>query len=192
MEITLIRHGRSQLVENDKMTGLDFMQWVEKYDNHGVFEESTYPSETIEKIAAAKIVVTSDLKRAIESAKLLNPAVTGISDPIFRETELPSVAMKLLKIKPNIWAVLLRILWLCGYSHECESLTDAKLRALKAAQQLMDLAEEHGSVALVGHGFINSFIAKELQKKGWTGKRNTSAKHWNCTSYKFLNQRVQK
>lgn len=187
MEITLIRHGKSKLVENDRMTCLDFMQWVEKYDNNGVFEESTYPSETIEKIAAAKIVVTSDLKRAIESAKLLNPEVTGISDPIFRETELPSFAMKLLKLRPNIWAVVLRIIWLCGYSNGCESFADAKLRAKRAAQQLMDLAEKNGSVVLVGHGIFNRFIAKELQKKGWKGKRNTAAKHWNCTSY-LLNE----
>lgn len=188
MEITLIRHGKSKLTENDKMTCGDFQQWVEKYDNNGVFEESTYPSETIEKIATAKLVVTSDLKRAVESAQFLNPAVRVISDPMFRETELPRIAMKLLKFKPNSWAVILRILWLCGNSNECESLSAAKLRAKKAAQQLTDLAAENGSVALVGHGVFNRLIAKELQKQGWKGKRNTTAKHWNGTSYYYYTE----
>ncbi|HCX52653.1 MAG TPA: histidine phosphatase family protein, partial [Bacillus sp. (in: Bacteria)] len=44
MEISLIRHGKSKLTENDTITCLEFKQWVEKYDIHGVFEEGTYPS----------------------------------------------------------------------------------------------------------------------------------------------------
>ncbi|WP_420842531.1 histidine phosphatase family protein [Halalkalibacter alkaliphilus] len=87
---------------------MEFKQWVEKYDNHGVFEEITYPSETIEKVTNTKIVVTSDLKRAIQSAKLLNQEVKITSDPLLRETELPIPSMKLLKLKlkPSIWAVI--------------------------------------------------------------------------------------
>lgn len=188
MEITLIRHGKSLHIENDKITCLDFQQWVEKYDNNGVFEESTYPADTIEKITAAKIVVTSDLKRAVESTQLLKLGGKVISNPIFRETELPRLEMKLLKLRPNLWAVLLRILWLGGYSNECESLSAAKLRAKKAAQQLTDVAAENGAVALVGHGVFNRLIAKELQKQGWKGKRNTTAKHWNGTSYYYFTE----
>lgn len=41
MEISLIRHGKSQLTENDTITCLEFKRWVEEYDYHGVFEEST-------------------------------------------------------------------------------------------------------------------------------------------------------
>lgn len=186
MEITLIRHGKSLHVENDNITCLDFQQWVEKYDSNGVFEEAKYPLETTEKIAAANVVVSSDLKRAVESARFLNPAVKVISDPMFRETELPKFALKLLKFKPNHWAVMLRILWICGNSNECESLSSAKLRAKMAARKLADLADDYQSVALVGHGVFNRLIARELQRQGWKGKRNTAAKHWNGTSYYFL------
>ena len=49
MEISLIRHGRSLLIENDKMTCMEFKEWVEKYDFNGVLEESLYPWETLEK-----------------------------------------------------------------------------------------------------------------------------------------------
>lgn len=188
MEISLIRHGKSKLTENDTITCLEFKQWVEKYDNHGVFEESTYPSETVEKVVNAKIVVTSNLERSIKSARLLNPEVKIISDPLFRETGLPTCSKKLLNIKlrPSIWAVILRLLWLCGYSNECESITNAKFRAKKASQQLIDYANEYKLIVLVGHGFFNRLIAKELQKKGWKGKRKTGAKHWNCTTYSLF------
>ncbi|HZG70657.1 MAG TPA: phosphoglycerate mutase family protein [Chondromyces sp.] len=185
MEISLVRHGKSQLTENDKITCLDFRKWIEKYDNNGVVEEPTYPSKTIEKIANAKIVVTSDLKRSVQSAKLLNSAVKIIPNSLFREAELPAGSMKLLDIKfrPSIWAIILRLLWICGSSHDCESLSDAKFRAKKASQQLINYAEEYHSVVLVGHGFFNMLIAKELQKNGWKGKRKSGAKHWDCTTY---------
>ncbi|GAE26668.1 hypothetical protein JCM9140_2754 [Halalkalibacter wakoensis JCM 9140] len=188
MEISLIRHGKSLLTDNDTITCLKFKEWVEKYDYNGVVEESIYPSDTLEKIATAKFVLTSDLKRSVDSAEILNPKVKTISDPLFRETELPTHSMRLLdiKLRPSIWAVILRLLWFSGYSNECESLSNAKLRAKKASQQLIDYADEYKSVVLVGHGFFNMLIAKELQKKGWKGKRKAGTKHWNCTTYSLL------
>lgn len=168
MEISLIRHGKSQLIENDKIIFARFKKWIEKYDFNGVFEETTYPKVTIEKVATAKVVVTSDLKRSIISASLLKPKTKTISDPLFRETELPTLANPTIlfnvKLKPNNWAVILRLLWFSGYSNECESFSKAKLRAKKASQQLIEYANEHESVVLVGHGFFNLLIAKELQK----------------------------
>lgn len=126
-------------------------------------------------------------KRSIESAKLLNPEVKTIPDPLFRETELPTRSMELfdLKLRPSIWSVTLRLLWFSGYSNECESLSNAKIRAKKASQQLIDYTDEYKSVVLIDHRFINMFIS--LQKKGWKGKRKAGTKHWNCTTYSFLN-----
>ncbi|SDN95876.1 histidine phosphatase family protein [Bacillus sp. OK048] len=188
MEISLIRHGKSQLTENDKISGWEFKKWVEKYDYNGVIDESTYPLATLEKVATANIVFTSDLKRAVESARLLNPVTNIISDPLFRETELPSNSSQLFNVKlnPSIWAIVLRILWFSGYSTNCESLKQAKFRANKASQQLIDYANEYKSVVLVGHGFFNMLIAKELQKKGWKGSRKRDAKHWNCMTFSLL------
>lgn len=131
------------------------------------------------------MVITSDLTRAIQSAKYLNPKVKPISDHLFRETELPFLTMKTfdIKLRPSIWAIIMRILWFCGYSNDCESLSNAKLRAKKASQKLIDYAEKNKSIVLVGHVFFNMLIAKELKKKGWKGKQITGSKHWNCTTY---------
>ena len=108
--------------------------------------------------------------------------------PLFRETELPTIT-KLwgIKLKPSIWALILRCLWFGGYSRGCESLSNAKGRAKKASELLVKYAQEHTSVVLIGHGFFNMLIAEELQKTGWKGKRKTSSKHWNCTTYSFFN-----
>jgi broad specificity phosphatase PhoE len=186
MQISLIRHGKSRLTENEKITPLVFKKWVEKYDFNGVYEESSYPSATLEKVTSANIIVTSDLKRAVESARILNPASKIIPDPLFREVELPSRSFPLfnVKLKPSKWAIMFRLFWFSGYSKECESFAEAKLRASRASLRLIDYANEYNSVVLVGHGFFNRFIAKELQKKGWRGKGDSN-KHWSCNTLSY-------
>lgn len=111
MEISLIRHGKSKLTENDKIIGLKFKRWVEKYDESGVFAESSYPSNTLEKVTSTNIVITSHLKRSVESANVLNAAAEVISDSLFRETELPSIPslFDTVMLKPSSWATILRI-----------------------------------------------------------------------------------
>ena len=189
MEISLIRHGKSMCTEMNRITCKEFKDWVEKYDYSGVFEEKSYPPVTLKKIATANIVITSDLKRSIESANLLNPNLKAISVPLFRETELPTPLTKMwgLQLNSSLWAVILRCLWFSGYSRGCESLTNAKYRAEKASELLGEFAQEHTSVVLVGHGFFNMLIAKELQKTGWKGQKKTSSKHWSCTTYSLFN-----
>ena len=189
MEISLIRHGKSKHIENNIVTCKEFVEWVERYDNSGVFEENDYPFETMEKVANASIVITSDLTRSIESANLIiqNRNTKVVTEALFREIELP-VPWRNLKVKmrPNSWAVIFRFLWFCGYARQYEPLAEAKLRAKKASERLVQYAEEHKSVVLVGHGFINRFIAVELKKMGWKGERKATAKHWHCTTYSLF------
>ena len=185
MEISLVRHGESRLLENHKITFAEFNKWVEKYNVTGVFEQSTYPELTIEKVETANFVVTSDLERSIVTANLLNPNVKILSDSVFREAELPAnlTIIPKVKLKPTSWAVLLRLLWLSGYSNKCESLSQAKLRAKKATQQLISYANDHNSIVLVGHGYFNILIAKELKRMGWKGKSKANTKHWKCSTF---------
>ena len=187
MEISLIRHGKSKHIENNRVTCKEFVKWVEKYDKIGVFEEKDYPSETLTKIATASIVITSDLTKLLKSANLIiQTANRVVTDALFRETELPVPSKNLkFKMSANSWAVILRCLWFCGYAGQNESLAKAKQRAKKASERLVKYAEGHKSVVLVGHGFFNRLIAIELKKMAWKGKRKATAKHWHCTTYSY-------
>ncbi|WP_309088577.1 histidine phosphatase family protein [Domibacillus sp.] len=178
--ILLIRHGRSAHTESRPMTGREFSAWVQAYNEAGV-QESSFPKETVASIKDATCLITSDLVRSIESAKYLNPAVKVQSDALFREVELPVVSFTRLKLPPAVWTVLLRTVWLAGYSRHCESYKEAKRRAEKGAQQLA--VAEHRSIALVGHGFFNQLLAGELRKNGWKGRRKTNSNHWCSTLY---------
>ncbi|MGA8942620.1 MAG: phosphoglycerate mutase family protein [Thermoactinomyces sp.] len=188
MEISLIRHGKTQVTENSPITCGDFRKWVEKVDDAGVVEAPVYPVGTLKKMQDARIVVTSNLKRSIESAKLLGPDLKIIANPLFREIEFPALSKPLrgLKLKPYSWIVISTLLWLGGYANGCESFREARKRAKKAARMLVEYAREYDRVILVGHGFFNFLIATELRKTGWRGKRITSFRHWGCTTYVCL------
>lgn len=41
MEISLIRHGKSLWTEDISITSREFKNWIQKYDDNGVFEEET-------------------------------------------------------------------------------------------------------------------------------------------------------
>lgn len=188
MEISFIRHGRSLQVEDHPISSIEYRRWVKKYDDFGVFAETSYPPETIEKILNANQILTSDLQRAIASATHVNRLKITVHSRLFREVGIPFPTSTLwgLKLKPGTWTMILRCLWFCGYSNECESFSQAKKRAKKAAATLHTSAQNNGSVVLVGHGFMNLLISKELQKIGWKGNK-PSSKHWQCTSYYFPN-----
>lgn len=185
MEISLIRHGKSLWTEDKPITSREFKNWIQKYNENGVFEEETYPSETLKIVENTKLIMTSDLIRSIKSAEFLNPGITSKAEPVFRETELPTPLTNLfgLRLKPSIWAVILRCLWFCGYSSNCESFNEAKIRAQKASNLLIKYAQEHAEIVLVGHGFFNMLIATELKKTGWKANKKTSSKHWHLTTF---------
>jgi len=184
MEITLIRHGKSTLKQNQRITCWEFKNWIQKYNEHGVINETSFPHQTLEKITNANVVITSDLKRAIDSATLLNSHIKINPDPLFREAELPVPARNLrIKLPPNMWSIIMRCLWYRGYSNECEPYSSTKERATRATEILIKNAKQHQSVVLVGHGIMNLMIAKELQRLGWKGNKRSGTKHWRSTTY---------
>lgn len=89
MKISLIRHGPSKLMDNQPMTCQEFKNWMKNYALHGVFPEKTYPPETLKRMITSNIILTSNLKRALESAHCLKPNTVTTSNPLFREAELP-------------------------------------------------------------------------------------------------------
>jgi hypothetical protein len=106
-----------------------------------------------------------------------------VTDPLFCESAIPHFGGGSVPLPVGTWVVVLRILWLLGFSRNGESLLDARRRAKLAAERLVELAEKHQNVLLVGHGFINHFIAKELQKSGWLGPSKPGKGFWGYGIY---------
>ncbi|MEO4016319.1 MULTISPECIES: histidine phosphatase family protein [Pseudomonas] len=137
----------------------------------------------MELAVTAKVIVSSSAPRALTSVRALGLQPTLI-DEIFCEAQLPYGRWTLPRLSPFTWAFILRILWLCGFSGKVESARKARTRANTAAQRLQSLTSE-GAVLLLGHGFMNRMIAKQLEAAGWTRKKSNGNRYWGATTYRM-------
>ena len=182
-KIILLRHGKPDVPEQRKMKSNGICKWIKSYNSSGI-DLSYQPScEAAEIAKGCNVIVCSDLARSIESAKALGINKIDTIEPLFREMELPYGSVPFIRFKPEIWAVLFRVLWLFGYSSNSESIKEAKTRAENAANKLRELAATNESVLFVGHGFSNRFIAKELLSSGWKGPKNPGRSYWEFGVY---------
>ncbi len=110
-------------------------------------------------------------------------------EELFCEAELPIIQILLIRLTPHVWSMVFRIFWFMGISHKIESLEDFKLRVSVATERLIQLAKNHNSVLLIGHGIMNRFLGKELISKGWSGEEAPNGnkyygyKYWEYATY---------
>ncbi|MES5942910.1 MULTISPECIES: histidine phosphatase family protein [unclassified Bacillus cereus group] len=186
MKISFIPHGRlDRTIE--RMTVTSFHEWMKGYDLHAITEKVPIPMETMEAIEAAKLIVTSDQRCAIQSAAELMNSLSFMQNSLFREAEISTnfYAPTWLKCKPNVWMFIGRTLWILGYHKGVESYKEVRERARQAAYLLHRYALVHGSIALVGHNYINAMVGAELRAMGWSGAPILHRKPWGCTTYTF-------
>lgn len=168
-----------------KLKASEMSQWIERYNSAGIDRKQIPPESTTEVAASCMAIACSDLPRSVESANALKTK-TGqviLSDAIFREMSLPYANWNSLRLSPSIWLAVFRILWFLGFSQRCESYQAARRRAVIGAHKLKDLAAEHGSVLLAGHGLFNRFVAKELLSTGWQGPPTPGKQYWEFGVY---------
>jgi broad specificity phosphatase PhoE len=181
MRITLLRHGKPTFDLKGSVRAKDLGAIARSYDLSGI--AGAPPIETVAAIQGGRFVVCSHLARSIESAKALGFSEIHVTEPLFCETAIPHFGSGSVSLPVGVWIVVLRILWLFGFSRNGESLINARKRARHAAERLIELAEEHQNILLVGHGFINRFIAKELKKSGWFGPSSPGTGYWGYGIY---------
>lgn len=183
MEITLIRHGKPTFELKGKAKARDVGEIISRYDLSGIEDEP--PENAKQRASASHVVVCSDFIRSLESAKALGFSDILLSDPLFREIAAPHFKTGSLTMSVEAWGVLLRCLSVIGFSRNGESLAMAKRRAQVAASTLIDMAHEHRSVLLVGHGFVNYFIAQELLARNWVGPSKPGGGYWEYGVYQY-------
>lgn len=179
--ITLARHGKPAFELKGSARARDLSNIARLYDESGI--TGAPPEETVLALRGNPVVVCSHLLRSIESAQALGYQEIHVQEPLFRETAIPHFRKGPISLPVGAWVVILRILWVLGFSRNGESLINARVRAREAASRLVQLAQEHQAVLLVGHGFINHFIAKELRKSGWFGPSKPGRGYWEYGVY---------
>lgn len=179
----LARHGKVN-VAGGWIAPWEIAEWIERYNHADIFR-GPVPSDATIKAQSAGRIVSSTLVRATESAQLLAPKQSILTDEVFREAGLPYSLWRAPQLPAPIWAATFRLAWFRGFSAHAESHAQAKLRARIAAQKLITLARESESVFLVGHGIMNALIAAELKSLGLHGPARPQTKYWQFSSYRL-------
>ena len=108
-QIILIRHAKVDIDNSQPIKSSSLKHWVERYDMAEIHPESQPTQKVRNLVLSADAVVTSSLRRAIDSAKLLDIDIYE-QNTIFNEAKIPEVSIPVLKFKPKTWLVILRFL----------------------------------------------------------------------------------
>jgi broad specificity phosphatase PhoE len=182
MEIVLARHGRPKLGQRSWATPRQLADWIRAYDEGGVFVEEV-PPHIRAKVVQSGWIVSSPLLRCMQSAQALAPLRKICSVEVLREAGLPHALWGFPRLPLSVWTPLFRVAWFCGYSANSESLGLARDRAGIAATRLIELAREHQTVFVMGHGIMTALIAKQLTLKGWVGPKRPVHGYWQFSVY---------
>jgi broad specificity phosphatase PhoE len=185
--IVLVRHGRIVWRFWTLIPGYGLDAW-RRGEDAAPLDTSYRPppgAELEQLVRTAASIHASSLRRSIESARLLAPAVEPLIDARFREAELPAAIRSGVRLPAKVWAGVARARWFAGWggTDGVESFREARSRAESAAAILEQYAESRGTVVLVGHGLMNILIAGHLRAAGWRGPRLPSQRHWGFDIY---------
>jgi len=183
MTITLVRHAKVLATEDTRLYASEMPQWVEHYNTAPIEETLPQGGAVMQHINSTNIVVASSLSRTHDSLALLG-VEPSVRDSVFDEAEVPEGKIPYIKLYPRQWLVVLRLMMLVGIGKGSSSLKASKNRAVQAANDLIVLAQNKESVALMGHGGMNWLIAKALEKEGWSCIEDVhSSKNWGYKVY---------
>ena len=189
MKIILLRHGKPEFdlfaESKTKYAPAQFREIITRYTESPLNPDTPPPTATLQLSRDCNAIVCSDLIRSLESARMLGRDDIHLVDPVFRESDPPYADWRFPRLSLYSWLVTFRLLWLFGYSNNGESIKAARQRAGTASKILASIAEEHDSVLLAGHGFMNRFIAGHLRANGWSGPKDPGKDYWAYAVYTY-------
>lgn len=175
--ITLIRHGRPECAQRPSISRSEFQGWLASYAVSGI-KDVAGDAECREFVDRASVVLCSSLPRAVQSAEALGAKDLTI-DAVFEEASISVPALPI-RASTVTWATLGRLHWCLGGDSE-ESLLLCRRRVNEAANRLTEAATM-GNTLLVGHGWLNGMIARELARRGFAKTGRTGFGYWSRVS----------
>ncbi|MFC3609260.1 fructose-2,6-bisphosphatase [Stutzerimonas tarimensis] len=183
-QIILVRHGRPQHSNPGWCTPAEMKGWIENY-NRAEVARSELPPDLIEQARHCGTVVSSSVSRCVQSRQYLVSERPCESDELFAEAHLPYLDWAWPRAPSLLWRFLFRLAWFAGFARHTEAVAASDRRARVAADRLIELAERHGSVMLIGHGVMNILIARHLRGRGWKGPTLLYLHdYWQVSSYR--------
>jgi broad specificity phosphatase PhoE len=187
-EIILVRHGPSAHVERAWIDADGVRRWMIAYDAAEIALHHPPPPALVQLTSGARVVVASDLPRAIASAAALAPTARVEISPLLREAPLetaerPFPRLGGVKLPLRLWGMvfLARWLWASLRGAPLPGVDAAALaRAEEAAEWLIRLAAEGGRVVAVTHGTFRTLVTAALVRRGWRGPERRPFHAWSA------------
>jgi broad specificity phosphatase PhoE len=168
-QIVTIRHARPDLERAKRYSAAAARQYFKDYDAAPILPVSE-PSFVLGPGEVDR-VHASPLVRSVATARaLFGPEQELRSDPQFRELEraVPGGWFDRRNWPLWAWQLLTRGSYLLGCRLPgIEPFRAARQRIAGAATVLEDAARREGAAVLVGHGFFNYFLGRQLRWRGW-------------------------
>ncbi|MBB3103081.1 phosphoglycerate mutase family protein [Azomonas macrocytogenes] len=193
MQIILVRHGKPDHHATDWCTPSQMKIWVEHYNQADVVPQPDDVPAKLTKLAEdVGQLVSSSQSRCVQSLQYLNRDRPRLSEDIFTEAHQPWFDAPFPRLPVPFWRFALRLAWFCGFSSHTESILESSKRAKLAAARLIELAEAHESVLLMGHGIMNILIAWQLRAQGWKGPYLLFLRgYWHASVYEKAVERIK-
>ena len=157
-------------------------QYEGAYNAAGIRDDSQPPATLIALAQRATVLTSSDMLRAIESARRLAPGREPRVSPLLRELELEPPAWIPARLPIEVWDVF--SFWQWTYRLMLSRDHAFVRRASAAADWLIAQAARDAQVASVTHGGFRRIIANQLMQRGWRAERTSRGHHnWSCWSY---------
>lgn len=177
--IILVRHGKPALSRKVRLTWRGYRDWWVQYDAGGLADNQKVSARVKEHAGKADILISSPLRRAMETAQLLRDKAPDLIDENLVEAALPSPRLGPVKLRPKSWGTLARCAWYVGWSDGMESHKTARMRANAMAMTLADHAKGGKTVLVTAHGWYNRMLKGSLQKQGWKCIFQNGDLHWS-------------
>jgi hypothetical protein len=171
--IRLVRHGRAAHARASWLDRVGVVRWLEAYDQAGVVEHDQ-PPRALRK--SPGLVVASDMPRAAESARLLDPAFR--TSPLLREATLIIPKMKG-RWPLMMWALMIGIRWLRAIRKGEWPSADDYARGEEAADWLDALSADADAITAVTHAGFRRILTPALERRGWTRHGKRKGHHWS-------------
>ena len=185
--ITLARHGEPALSRDVKLDWQGYSDWWAAYELGGLKSGQTAPEILLRFAAEAGHIYCSTRRRAIETAEAVCGGRAFQALDLFIEAPLPPPHLpRFIRMTPksSAWGTVSRLSWRLFNHHEGgETYAEAKLRARKAADFLIDKASDGLDVLLLAHGYFNWMISKELKRRGYVSTLEQGFRYWSCRRY---------
>lgn len=188
-----IRHGHPDVPKNRPRVSRDeFNRYLDAYDAAGISPSEAARLKTLyASYPRPDLVLSSDLRRAKETADLFARGAEVRADPVFREVPvfLPAGESWFLNGRwpGEVWWSYLRVAWFRGAQRETPE--QSRARVQEALALIRTALASAGAIGLVSHAGFLLLLVDSLQRRGLiSGPRLPSIGFGRATAYHWLGE----